>query len=109
MGTQLPSPEKGHSPQFAAHVYCGQTTGWNKIPLSTEVGLGQEHIVLDGYPAPHLKWETASHFSAHVYCGQAARWIKMALGMELGLGPASYPQKRGHTQSHSIFGPCSLW
>ena len=27
-------------PQFSAHVYCGQTAGWIKMPLGTEVGLG---------------------------------------------------------------------
>jgi len=33
-------------------VYCGQTVGWIKMPLGTEVGLGQRDIVLDGDPAP---------------------------------------------------------
>ena len=47
----VPSP-KGHSPQFLAHVYCGQTSGWIKVPLGTEVGLGPGAIVLDGAPAP---------------------------------------------------------
>ena len=32
--------QKGHSPQFAAHVRCGQTAGSIKMPLSMEVGLG---------------------------------------------------------------------
>jgi len=45
-------PKKGHSPQFPAHVCCGQTAGWMKTPLGTEVGLGPGHIVLDGDPAP---------------------------------------------------------
>jgi len=46
-------PRKGHSshPLFG-HVYCGQTTGWIKVSLGTEVGLGPSHIVLDGKPAP---------------------------------------------------------
>jgi len=35
-----------------AHVYCGQTAGWMKTPLGTEVHLGPGHIVLDGVPAP---------------------------------------------------------
>jgi len=26
--------------QFLAHVYCGQTAGWMKTPLSTDVDLG---------------------------------------------------------------------
>ena len=38
--------------QFLSHVYCGQTVGWIKTPLGTEVDLGPRHIVLDGDPAP---------------------------------------------------------
>jgi len=34
-------------------VYCGQTDGWIKMLLGTEVCLGPGHIVLDGDPAPH--------------------------------------------------------
>ena len=47
------TPEKRHThpTQFLAHVYCGQTAGWMKTPLGTEVDLGQGHIVLDGVPA----------------------------------------------------------
>jgi len=54
MGTQLPPPKKmGHSPQFLAHVYCGQTAECIiKIPLGAEVGLSPGHIVLHGDPAP---------------------------------------------------------
>ena len=48
-----PSPSKrGRSPQFSAHVYCGQTARWIKMPLGTEVGLGPGDIVLDVDPAP---------------------------------------------------------
>ena len=47
MGTQLTLHGKGHTPLFA-HVYCGQTAGWIKIPLATEVGHGPGDIVLDG-------------------------------------------------------------
>jgi len=39
MGTQLPLPPNGHRPQFPAHVYCGQTAGWIKMPLGRELGL----------------------------------------------------------------------
>jgi len=35
-----------------AHVYCGQTVAWIKMPLGTEIGLGPHDIVLDGDPAP---------------------------------------------------------
>jgi len=33
-------------------VHCGQTVGWIKMKLGTQVGLGPGHIVLDGHPAP---------------------------------------------------------
>jgi len=38
-GDPAPLPKKGQSPQFSAHVYCGQTAAWIKMPLGTEVGL----------------------------------------------------------------------
>jgi len=46
---------KGHSPQFSAHVRCGQTAGWIKMPLDMEVGLGPADFVLDGNSAPLQK------------------------------------------------------
>jgi len=46
------SKKGGHSPQFSAHVCCGQMAGWIKMPLGVELGLGQGDIVLDGSPAP---------------------------------------------------------
>ena len=49
-------------------VYCGQTVGWVKIPLGTEVALGPGHILLDG--TPHGKGQSGPHFSARVYNGQ---------------------------------------
>jgi len=60
MGDPAP-PMKGHSPNFSVHVYCGQTAGWIKMPLGTEVGLGPDYIVLDGNPALNspLKGSTA--------------------------------------------------
>jgi len=51
-GPRSPSPKRGRSPQFSAHVYCGQTAAWIKMPLGTELGLGSDDIVLDGDPAP---------------------------------------------------------
>jgi len=96
MGTQL--PPKGHM----AHVCCGQTAGWMKIPFGTEVGLGPGDIVLNGDSAP-LERGTAPlpHFSTHVYCGEMAGWIKMPLDTEADLSPghilfngAQIPPKR---------------
>jgi len=56
----------GLCPQFLAHVYCGQTAGWIKMPLllDMEVGLGPGHIVLDEDPAPPTDRGTAAppHF-----------------------------------------------
>jgi len=37
--------------QFLAHVYCGQTAGWIKMPLGTEVNIGPGDVVLDGVAA----------------------------------------------------------
>ena len=71
MGTQHPTP-KGAHPQFLAHVYCGQTAGWMKMPLGTEVDLGPGHVVLygDAAPPPREKGTSAPLlFLAHVYCG----------------------------------------
>ena len=52
MWTQLPQ-KKGHTQpiKFLAHVYCGQTAGWMKTPLGTEIDLGPGRIVLDGGPS----------------------------------------------------------
>jgi len=48
-----PLPKRGRAaPHFSAHVYCGQTAGWIKMPLGMEVALGPGDIVLDGDPAP---------------------------------------------------------
>ena len=61
---------RGRSPQFSAHVYCGQTAGWIKMALGTELGLGPVHIVLYGDTAPLSKKRDSPRFSAHFYCGQ---------------------------------------
>jgi len=50
MGTHL--PPKGHSPQFSAHVYCGKTAEWIKMPLGMKVDLSPRRIVLYGDPVP---------------------------------------------------------
>jgi len=73
-----PQKKRRHSPQFLAHVYYGQTAGWMKTPIGTEVDLGPGHIVLGGDPARPAKGEqqplsfrpmsivaTVAHFS---YC-----------------------------------------
>jgi len=58
-----PLPKKGRSPQFLAHIYCGQTAAWIKMPLGTEVGLGVRDIALYGDPAsPPLKGHSTPIF-----------------------------------------------
>ena len=71
-GASSPSPKREHIPQFSAHVYCGQTAGWIKMPLGSEVRLGSGDIVLDGGQVPPTLPPEKGHspqFSAHVYCG----------------------------------------
>jgi len=54
-GDPAPPPQKrGRSSPNFRPMYCGQTAGWIKMQLGTEVGL------------------RPGHFSAHVYCGQTA-------------------------------------
>ena len=68
-------------------AYCGQTTGWIKRKLGTEVGLGPGHIVLDGDPAPVPKTGADPQFLVDVFSGKTASSTKMPIGMEIGLGP----------------------
>jgi len=45
----LATPRKrAHPPHpILAHVYCGKTAGWIKVPLGTEVNVGPGDVVLD--------------------------------------------------------------
>ena len=89
MGTQAHPPLNGKAPQFLANVRCGQTVGWTKMSIGTEVGLGPGDLVFEGYPArPRQKGHThPTQFFGYVYCGQTAGWIKLPLGTEANLGP----------------------
>ena len=56
LGSSCPPPKKkGTAANFWPMLCCGQTAGLIKMPLGTEVGLGQGDIVLDGDPAPPKK------------------------------------------------------
>jgi len=55
--------EAEHPPTFSAHVHCGQTVGWIKMPLGTEVRLGRGDSVLD-VSAPPQKAHSSPPFSA---------------------------------------------
>jgi len=120
-GHSSPLQKKGHSPQFLAHVCCGQTAGWIKTPLGTEVDLGPGHFVLDGFPAVGERGTAPHLISAHAYCGhgrpsqlllcscyccQTAGCIKMPPAMEVSLSPGDLvldgdpasPPLKGHNQ-----------
>jgi len=47
--------QKGHKPQFSAHVCCIQTTGWIKMSLGMKVGLDPGHIDPKRGTAPNLQ------------------------------------------------------
>jgi len=52
--------KKGHTPtKFFALVYCGQTAGWIKMPLGTEVNLNPGDIALHAGVAATPKRGTA--------------------------------------------------
>ena len=55
-------------------LYCGQTTGWIKMKLDMQLGLGPGHIVLDGTGSPLQRGIAPPQFSAHVFYGQTAGW-----------------------------------
>jgi len=58
------------------------------MKLGMKVSLGPGDIVLNGVPAPQIKWGTSpTQFSAHVDCDQTAGWIKMRLDREIDLDP----------------------
>jgi len=104
MGTQPHPQKRGHSPQFSANVYCGQTAEWIKMPRGTEVNLGPGDVVLDGVAHPPKGAQPPPPFSVHVYRGQTAGWMKRPLGMEVDLVPGHIvldgdpvPPRKGHS------------
>ena len=73
-------PQKGHIPQFLAHICCREMAGWIKIPVGKDVGLLPSDIVLDGNPAPPPeKKGPHPQFSVHVRCGPTAGWNRCHL------------------------------
>jgi len=64
--SSAPPPKRCTAPIFA-HLYCGQTAGWMKTALGTEVGPGV-HIVLDGDRALPAKDAQQTPVFGLVYC-----------------------------------------
>ena len=108
MGTQLPLPKNGTSPQFSAHICDPKMDGWIKMSLRREVGLIPSDVALDGDPAPLPKkgGRAPPHFQpisivakrpdgsrCHLYGGKPRPRPHCA---RRGPSPPS-PQKRGHS------------
>ena len=112
-------PRKKGTPtptQFLALVYCGQTAGWVKTPLCTEVNLGPGDVMLDGVAAlpplngaqppvfsPCLLWPNGWMDEDATLYG-SIRWPRPHC---VKWGPSS-PVK-GAQQPHPLFGLCLLW
>jgi len=51
-----PRQKRDRDPKFSAHVCCGQTAGWIKMPLGMEVGLGDPApLVQKGAQPPNFR------------------------------------------------------
>jgi len=84
-GHSFPPPKKGRTggaSQFLAHVYCGQTAGWIKTPLGTEVDLGAGHFVLDRFPAVGERGTAVLLFSVHTGHGRPSQLLYIQLLMD---------------------------
>ena len=115
MGSQLP-PKRG-TDHFSVHVYCGQTAGWIKTPLGTEVDLGPGNYCVRWGPSyPQKKGHThPTQFVANVYCGQTAGWMKktpLCAEIDLGIGHIVLddvvPATRERGTAAPLFSPMSI-
>ena len=102
-----PLPEKGAEPLFSAHIYCGQTAGWIKMPLGTEVGLGPDDIMLHGDPAlPPKKRHSRPNFRPMCIVTKLlyVSGIRIPLATEIGLslGNIVSPHCSSPLKGHSL-------
>jgi len=67
-----PAPQKGHSPQFAVNVCCGQTAGWIEKNSRCRLCIGLGYIVLDRDTAPPAPTERVT--AAPPLFGQCLLW-----------------------------------
>jgi len=111
-----PAPtKKGHSPQFSAHVRCGQTAGWIEMPLGMEVGLSPGNFFLDGDPAPPKRGHSPQIFGPCLswpnrWIDQDATWYEgrpWPRRLCVRWGPISPHQKGGHSPPPN-FWPMSI-
>ena len=54
-GDPVPFPQKGRSPPFSAHLYCGETAACIKMPLGMELALDPGDFVRWGPRSPPQK------------------------------------------------------
>jgi len=113
----IPPPQKGAepSPKFSAHVYCGQTAAWIKVPLGMKVRLNLGDSVLDGDPAssPQRGWSLLPIFGLFLlwpngWMHQDATWYRgrpQPRELCVRWGPSPLPKKGAKPP---IFGPCLL-
>ena len=88
-------------------VYCGQTVGWIKVPLGTEVGLGPGHIVLDGDSAPPTERGTAAPtFRPMLYCGQTVAHLSSCSALVLTANCPDYMLHETSVQA-THYGSCA--
>jgi len=94
-GLSSPSPKSGTAVQFLAHVSCGQTAGWIKMPLGSP-----GDIVLDGDPGhPKTGAQHTPMFGSWLLWPGTAGWIRCHLVLRPERGTAALPP---------LFGPlCS--
>jgi len=112
MPTQL--PQRGTAPQFSAHVCCGQTAGWIKMPLGTEVGVGSGHIVLDGSQLPPPKKKRIGGTAPTFRPMHCLLWPNSWMNQEDATCYGGRPRPRRHCDrwrpsSPQKGHPCLLW
>jgi len=108
------SPKRGRAPQFSAHVCCGQTAGWIKMPIGTMVGLGRTTLCYMQAQLHHSQGAQPPDF------GPCRLWPNGCMDQDatyyecrrlpkphcITWDPAPSSQKR---HSPLVFGPCLLW
>jgi len=108
-GDPVPPSKKGHSsPQFSAHLCCGQTAAWIKMAFGKEVGLSPGDIVLHGDTAPPtVKAQQPPNFGQCLLCqngwmDQDTTWYRGRPWLRrhcVRWGPSS-PKERGTKVPH---------
>jgi len=117
-GPSFFSPKGAQFPQFSANVRCGQTTGWTKMALGMEVGLGPGRLCVrwgPSYPqnrvhthhhpvfCPYLLWPNGWMDEDATWYGSRPRPRPHCIRWG---GPSC--ARNGHSSPH-LFGPCLLW